>query len=92
MTVNISVTFPEPVLEWIDKERGAIKRSTYVIKLLQQTRDNKTDNFKKLPKKEGIERAAATAPRYSTMSATDTTTELAKERGCISNNYYSPQF
>jgi hypothetical protein len=43
MAVNISVTFPETVLEWIDKERGEIKRSTYVIKLLQQTHENKAN-------------------------------------------------
>jgi hypothetical protein len=83
MAVNISVTFPETVLEWIDRERGEIKRSTYVIKLLKQTHETKTD-LKKLPKKEGIERAAATAPRVHTTSA-NTTTELAKG-GCISNS------
>ncbi len=37
MTVNVTLTFPETVLERIDRERGEIKRSTYVIKLLQQT-------------------------------------------------------
>ena len=41
MAVNVSVTFPETVLEWIDRERGEIKRSTYVIKLLQQTHEDK---------------------------------------------------
>jgi hypothetical protein len=67
MAVNISVTFPEPVLEWIDKERGEIKRSTYVIKLLKQSHEKKTDDLKKLSKKE---RAAATAARIHTMSPT----------------------
>jgi hypothetical protein len=49
MTVNVTLTFPEPVLEWIDMERGEIKRSTYVIRLLQQTHENKKQNLKKLP-------------------------------------------
>lgn len=52
MTVNVTLTFPETVLERIDRERGDIKRSTYVIKLLEQTHkekeskieDNSSDN------------------------------------------------
>jgi hypothetical protein len=47
MAVNVSVTFPEAVLEWIDRERGEIKRSTYVVKLLQQSykeKESKTED------------------------------------------------
>jgi hypothetical protein len=43
MTVNVTLTFPEPVLEWIDMERGEIKRSTYVIRLLRLTHENKME-------------------------------------------------
>lgn len=49
MTVNVTLTFPESVLKWIDRERGEIKRSSYVIRLLQQTRESKKQNLKKLP-------------------------------------------
>jgi hypothetical protein len=48
MTVNVTLTFPEPVLEWIDMERGEIKRSTYVIRLLQQTHESKKNNLRRL--------------------------------------------
>jgi hypothetical protein len=54
MTVNVTLTFPEPVLKWIDMERGEIKRSTYVIKLLQRTHENNEyvlKNYCRPPKK-----------------------------------------
>jgi hypothetical protein len=41
MTVNVTLTFPEEVLERIDKERGQIKRSTYVIKILKEQEQRK---------------------------------------------------
>jgi hypothetical protein len=35
MSVNISITLPENVLHWIDKGRGDINRSKYILKLLE---------------------------------------------------------
>jgi metal-responsive CopG/Arc/MetJ family transcriptional regulator len=42
MSINITLTLPEKVIQKIDKERGDINRSKYVLRLLQRAyRENK---------------------------------------------------
>lgn len=71
MTVNVTLTFPETVLERIDRKRGEIKRSTYVIKLLQLTHegrvlesdgDSRQDDIKKANLKETLQTASKVGP------------------------------
>ena len=48
MSVNISITLPENVLQWIDKVRGDINRSKYIVKLLEAGCNNIKEQNKRL--------------------------------------------
>jgi len=48
MSVNISITLPENVLQWIDKVRGDINRSRYIVKLLEAGCHNIKEQNKRL--------------------------------------------
>jgi hypothetical protein len=62
MTVNVALTFPETVLERIDRERGEIKRSTYVIKLLQQTYQKQLVEIDSITSRQSKRRPSRTTP------------------------------
>lgn len=62
MTVNVTLTFPETVLERIDRERGEIKRSTYVIKLLQQTYQKRLVEIDSVTSRQSKRRPLRTTP------------------------------
>jgi hypothetical protein len=58
MTVNVTLTFQEEMLQQIDNDRGDIKRSKFIARLLQQTyqkkqqkssSENKDEDIKKRP-------------------------------------------
>ena len=36
MSVNITLTLPEKIIDKIDKERGDVNRSKYVLRLLEK--------------------------------------------------------
>jgi hypothetical protein len=63
MTVNVTLTFPETVLERIDRERGEIKRSTYVIKLLQQTYQKQLEENDSVTSRQSKRRPLRTTPK-----------------------------
>jgi hypothetical protein len=51
MTVNVTLTFPEKVIEKIDADRHDVNRSKYIVKLIEEAYRNSTrhcDNNKKL--------------------------------------------
>jgi metal-responsive CopG/Arc/MetJ family transcriptional regulator len=43
MSVNITLSFPEKVIRRIDKERGDINRSKFVLRLLEKAYTKKTE-------------------------------------------------
>ncbi|MDQ6866549.1 MAG: ribbon-helix-helix domain-containing protein [Thermoproteota archaeon] len=47
MVLTISVTLPEPLIERIDKERGDINRSKYVLRLLERAYQKDRDGLAK---------------------------------------------
>ena len=42
MTVNVTLTFPERVIEKIDADRHDVNRSKYVVKLIEEAYKNST--------------------------------------------------
>lgn len=45
MTVNITLTFPEKVIEKIDADRHDVNRSKYVVKLIEEAYKNSTHDY-----------------------------------------------
>jgi hypothetical protein len=47
MTINITLTLPEAIIQKIDKERGDIARSKYVLRLLERAYQRQNGLLKK---------------------------------------------
>jgi len=47
MSVNVTITLPEAVVQKIDKERGDIARSKYVLRLLERAYQRQSELLKK---------------------------------------------
>lgn len=43
MSVNVTLTFPESIINKIDKERGLINRSKFVVQLLEKAYENEEE-------------------------------------------------